>query len=65
LKVAEKTQKYFVGRQEAEIEVYIDRIISKEGDKDKALLYVVENIDIESRVIISFSVIYFLLHSTN
>lgn len=41
---------YFVGRQEAEVEVLIDRIVTKEGNKDKALLYVVSEIDNENKV---------------
>ncbi|VDI01196.1 Hypothetical predicted protein [Mytilus galloprovincialis] len=48
--VAEKTQMYFVGRQEAEVEVLIDRIVKREGSKDKALLYVVSEIDNENKV---------------
>ncbi|XP_063404047.1 uncharacterized protein LOC134687572 isoform X3 [Mytilus trossulus] len=48
--VAEKTQMYFVGRQEAEVEVLIDRIVKKQGSKDKALLYVVSEIDNENKV---------------
>ncbi|XP_076077980.1 uncharacterized protein LOC143048275 isoform X3 [Mytilus galloprovincialis] len=46
--VAEKTQMYFVGKKEAEIEVRIDRIVKKAGSKDKALLYVVSKIDDEN-----------------
>ncbi|XP_076077977.1 uncharacterized protein LOC143048275 isoform X1 [Mytilus galloprovincialis] len=48
--VAEKTQMYFVGKKEAEIEVRIDRIVKKAGSKDKALLYVVSKIDDENEV---------------
>ncbi|KAK3098318.1 hypothetical protein FSP39_018374 [Pinctada imbricata] len=48
--VAEKTQMYFVGKQEAETEVLLDRIIEKEGNKDKALLYIVSEIDNEAKV---------------
>ncbi|KAL3883792.1 hypothetical protein ACJMK2_030023 [Sinanodonta woodiana] len=48
--VAKKTQELLVGMQEAEIEVFIDRLITRVGDKDKALLYVVSEIGTESRV---------------
>lgn len=48
--VAQKTQVYMVGRQEAETEVVIDRLIQKEGSEDKALLYVVSEMITESKV---------------
>ncbi|OWF47125.1 Transient receptor potential cation channel subfamily A member 1-like [Mizuhopecten yessoensis] len=48
--VAEKTRLLFIGKQEAEIEVFIDRIIAREGNKDRALLHVVSTIDNEPRV---------------
>nr|XP_022293145.1 uncharacterized protein LOC111103871 isoform X2 [Crassostrea virginica] len=48
--VTEKTQKYFVGKQEAETEVLLDRIIKKEGSKDLALLYIVSEIQNETKV---------------
>ncbi|GFR81501.1 vanilloid receptor [Elysia marginata] len=47
--VAQKTQVYMVGRQEAETEVVIDRLIHKEGSEDKALLYVVSEMITESK----------------
>ena len=45
-----------VGRQEAEIEVIIDRLIESEGDKDKALLFVVSQIPTEVKVRRRFSI---------
>nr|XP_022293141.1 uncharacterized protein LOC111103870 [Crassostrea virginica] len=48
--VAEKTQMYFVGKQEAETEVFLDRIIKKEGSKDRALLFIVSEIPNETKV---------------
>ncbi|KAK7500981.1 hypothetical protein BaRGS_00007861 [Batillaria attramentaria] len=39
--VAQKTAALKVGKQEAEIEVIIDRLIESQGDKDRALLHVV------------------------
>ncbi|KAK3696967.1 hypothetical protein RRG08_023158 [Elysia crispata] len=48
--VAQKTQVYMVGRQEAETEVVIDRLTQKEGNEDKALLYVVSEMITESKV---------------
>lgn len=42
---------YFIGRQEAEVEVLIDRIVKREGSKDKALLHVVTEIDNENKVL--------------
>ncbi|XP_069101443.1 transient receptor potential cation channel subfamily V member 5-like [Argopecten irradians] len=48
--VAEKTKLFFIGKQEAEIEVFIDRIIAREGNKDRALLHVVSTIENEPRV---------------
>ncbi|GFO43033.1 transient receptor potential cation channel subfamily v member [Plakobranchus ocellatus] len=48
--VAQKTQVFMVGRQEAETEVVIDRLIQKEGNKDKALLHVVSDMMTESKV---------------
>ncbi|XP_078322396.1 uncharacterized protein LOC111103871 isoform X3 [Crassostrea virginica] len=41
--VAEKTQMYFIGKQEAETEVILERIIKKEGSKDSALLFIVSD----------------------
>ncbi|KAK7500906.1 hypothetical protein BaRGS_00007786 [Batillaria attramentaria] len=38
--VAQKSAAYMVGKQEAETEVIIDRLIEREGNKDKALLFV-------------------------
>ncbi|XP_076455507.1 transient receptor potential cation channel subfamily V member 1-like [Babylonia areolata] len=48
--VAHKTSKYMVGRQEAETEVIIDRLIQREGDRDRALLFVVSQIPTEVKV---------------
>ncbi|NP_001191574.1 vanilloid receptor [Aplysia californica] len=48
--VAHKTQTYMVGRQEAETEVVLDRLIQREGNKDKALLYVVSEMHSEVKV---------------
>lgn len=42
---------YFVGKQEAETEVFLDRIINKEGSKDRALLFIVSEIPNENKVI--------------
>lgn len=42
---------YFVGKQEAETEVFLDRIIKKEGSKDRALLFIVSEIPNETKVI--------------
>ena len=39
-----------IGRLEAETEVFIDRLIKKEGDSDKALLFAVSKMTVESRV---------------
>ncbi|KAL5009682.1 hypothetical protein ScPMuIL_011987 [Solemya velum] len=47
--VSQKTQMYMIGRQEAETEVCIDRIIKTEGSKDKALLYVTSKLQRESK----------------
>lgn len=41
IQVAEKTQRNFIGQQEATVEVLIDMIVKTVGSKDKALLYVV------------------------
>ncbi|XP_060082588.1 uncharacterized protein LOC132561895 [Ylistrum balloti] len=48
--VTEKTNVYLIGKQEAENEVFIDRVIIAEGDKDKALLYIVDKLPNEERV---------------
>ena len=48
--VAQKTSTYMVGRQEAETEVIIDRLIEREGSKEKALLFVVCQIPTEVKV---------------
>ncbi|BFZ24803.1 hypothetical protein BsWGS_27842 [Bradybaena similaris] len=48
--VAQKTQSFMVGRQEAVTEVVIDKLIQKEGSKDKALLHVVSQMDQEIKV---------------
>ena len=39
-----------IGRQEAETEVIIDRLIEREGNKEKALLFVVCQIPTEVKV---------------
>ena len=46
---------YFIGKQEAEVEVLIDRIVKREGNKDKGLLYVVSEIDNENKVLTQYS----------
>ena len=48
--MAQKTNTYMVGRQEAETEVILDRLIDREGSKDKALLFVVSQIPTEVKV---------------
>ncbi|PVD38681.1 hypothetical protein C0Q70_01301 [Pomacea canaliculata] len=48
--VVRKTQTHMVGRQEAEMEVIIDRLVENKGNRDKALLYVVSQITTESKV---------------
>ena len=50
LQVAHKTSTMIIGRLEAETEVFIDRLIKKEGDSDKALLFAVSKMTVESRV---------------
>ena len=52
-----------IGRLEAETEVFIDRLIKKEGDSDKALLYAVSKMTVESRVRFRLCVVvvFFLL----
>ena len=50
IQVARKTNAMIIGRLEAETEVFIDRLIKREGDSDKALLYVVSEMTVESRV---------------
>jgi hypothetical protein len=46
---------YFIGKQEAEVEVLIDMIVKREGSKDKGLLYVVSEIDNENKVLTQYS----------
>ncbi|XP_033760515.1 transient receptor potential cation channel subfamily V member 2-like isoform X1 [Pecten maximus] len=48
--VAEKTNVYLIGKQDAENEVYIDHAIATEGSRDKALLYIVDELKNEERV---------------
>lgn len=48
--VTEKTNTYLIGKQDAENEVYIDRVIATEKDKDKALLFIIDNLENEERV---------------
>ncbi|WAR13037.1 TRPV4-like protein [Mya arenaria] len=50
MKVAKKTGALLIGRQEAETEVFTDMIVSKTGNLDKALLYVLEHLKIESKI---------------
>lgn len=57
---------YFVGKQEAETEVFLDRIINKEGSKDRALLFIVSEIPNENKVFdecSSIFQIFGLIHS--
>ena len=48
-----------VGRQEAETEEVIDRLTQKEGNEDKALLYVVSEMITESKVCKASGIIVF------
>ncbi|KAL8625269.1 hypothetical protein ACOMHN_030027 [Nucella lapillus] len=48
--VAQKTSAFMVGRQEAEMEVVMDRVIARQGSKDKALLFVLSQIPTEVKV---------------
>ncbi|XP_071113463.1 transient receptor potential cation channel subfamily V member 1-like [Haliotis cracherodii] len=48
--VVQKTQTHYIGRQEAETEVIIDKLIDRYEGKDKALLYVVSEIPTEIKV---------------
>ena len=48
--VVKKTQQLAIGRQEAETEVFIDKIVSKLGGQEQALLYVTSEIASETRV---------------
>ncbi|CAH1794985.1 unnamed protein product [Owenia fusiformis] len=48
--IAAKTQKHFIGKQEAEIEVVIDMIVAKRGGLDEALLYVVSEMIVQPKV---------------
>ncbi|XP_046573251.1 uncharacterized protein LOC124281267 [Haliotis rubra] len=48
--VVQKTQTHYIGRQEAETEVIIDKLIDRYEGKDKALLYVVSDIPTEIKV---------------
>lgn len=41
---------YFVGKQEVEMEVFLDRIINKEGSKDCVFLFIVFEIFNENKV---------------
>ena len=43
LQVANKTQKMLIGRTDAILEVYTDRIIEKEKNLNKALLWVTKH----------------------
>ncbi len=45
-----KSQTHLIGRQEAETEVLIDRLINKHDGKDQALLFVVSEIPTEVKV---------------
>ena len=42
---------YFIGKQEAETEVILERTIKKEGSKDSALLYIVSEESNETKVL--------------
>ncbi|WAR13039.1 hypothetical protein MAR_027219 [Mya arenaria] len=48
--VAKKTRALSIGRQEAETEVYTDELVRKTGDLDKALIYVLQHLKIESKI---------------
>ena len=48
--VVKKTQLLAIGRQEAETEVFLDKIVDKLGGQEQALLYVTSEINAESRV---------------
>ncbi|XP_055954336.1 transient receptor potential cation channel subfamily V member 3 isoform X3 [Patella vulgata] len=50
--VAQKTQTHMLGRQEAELEVVIDRLIAKAGGRDTALLHVVTQSPVELKVVL-------------
>ena len=50
LQVVKKTQLLAIGRQEAETEVFLDKIVDKLGGQEQALLYVTSEINTESRV---------------
>ena len=50
LQVVKKTQLLSIGRQEAETEVFLDKIVEKLGGQEQALLYVTSEINAESRV---------------
>ena len=47
---------YSIGKQEAEVQVLIDRLVKKKGSEDKALLYVVSEIGDENKVLPQYSV---------
>ncbi|XP_071114482.1 transient receptor potential cation channel subfamily V member 1-like [Haliotis cracherodii] len=48
--VAVKTRTLLIGRQEAEREVVMDRLVDKYGDKEKALMFVVSEFPTEYKV---------------
>ncbi|XP_067674667.1 transient receptor potential cation channel subfamily V member 6-like [Haliotis asinina] len=48
--VAVKTRTLLIGRQEAEREVVMDRLVEKYGDKEKALMFVVSEFPTEYKV---------------
>ena len=50
IQVVKKTQLLAIGRQEAETEVFIDKIVGKLGGQEQALLYVTSEITSEPRV---------------
>ncbi|XP_053377720.1 uncharacterized protein LOC123529525 isoform X1 [Mercenaria mercenaria] len=48
--VTHKTNTFLIGRQEAETEVFTDVLVRQKGGVDKALLYVISDIKIESKI---------------
>ncbi|XP_062600338.1 transient receptor potential cation channel subfamily V member 5-like [Saccostrea cucullata] len=48
--VTEKTKMYLVGKQEAEMEVTLERYIKRTGSVDRALLYIVSELSPENKV---------------
>ncbi|XP_053377734.1 uncharacterized protein LOC123529780 isoform X2 [Mercenaria mercenaria] len=48
--VAHKTNTLLIGRQEAETEVFMDVLVRRKGDVDKALLFVISTMKIDSKI---------------